>query len=470
MSFTSDVVIGLEIHVELNTKTKLFCSCSSSGSEEPNTRTCEICLGMPGAKPKLNKKAVEYAAKLAIALNSKLSKQVLFSRKSYFYPDLAKNFQITQYEMPIGEGGYLEVDDKKIHLKRLHLEEDPAALVHPGGIGNSSYVLVDYNRSGNPLCEIVTEPQMTTPADVRDFMKTLITTLLYLKVFNPKKNTIKADANVSIKESGYVRAEIKNITGFKDIERALSYEIERQRQEVSENKKLVQETRAFDSEKGTTFLLRAKETEEDYGYIFEPDIVPVELTKDWKDKLKSEIPELPTEKAKRYVSEYKLSAEDAKVITSEYQLAEIFEKAIKKVSSDISAKWTRRELVRVMNFNKIELTDMDMNHDEFIHLLSMLENKKITEKVAQKVLEKLAVEDIKVSEYIKEHGLAGVSDTTHIEKFCSEAILENPKAAEDFRSGKEAALNFLFGSVMRKAGGKADPAEVKEILKIQLSD
>ena len=261
-------MIGLEVHVELNTKTKLFCSCPTKGNEEPNSRTCEVCLGHPGSKPVLNKKAVEFALKLCLALNCKINPELIFSRKSYFYPDMAKNYQITQYDIPLGKKGKLNLSSgKEIGITRVHMEEDPASLVHPGGMQQSSYVLVDYNRSGNPLVEIVTEPELSNAADARDFMKNLITILTYLEIFDENNNIIKADANISIKESGFVKAEVKNITGFKEIERALNYEIERQKKEVKEGKKLHQETRAWDSEKGLSFSLRKKETEEDYGYI-----------------------------------------------------------------------------------------------------------------------------------------------------------------------------------------------------------
>jgi aspartyl-tRNA(Asn)/glutamyl-tRNA(Gln) amidotransferase subunit B len=344
MNFTEPVVIGLEIHVELDTKTKLFCSCSTQGNDLPNTRTCEICLGMPGSKPVVNKKAVEYGIKIALGLNCKLAHSLIFSRKSYFYPDMAKNYQITQYEIPLGSNGCLEINKKKIEITRAHLEEDPASLIHPGGVDNSKYCLVDYNRSGNPLCEIVTEPQIYSPEEARDFMKSLVTVLRYLKVFDPSKNIIKADANISIKESGYIREEIKNISGFKEIERALSYELLRQKQTVLEGQKLKQETRAWDSQKGITYLLRSKETEEDYGYITDPDLVPIEISEKWLKKLKSQIPEMPIQKAKRYIREYKLSEEDAFVITNDYNLTEIFEVAVKKSLSNISSKMDTKRI------------------------------------------------------------------------------------------------------------------------------
>ncbi len=460
IKFKEDIVIGLEIHVELDTKTKLFCSCPTQGKESPNTRTCEICLGHPGSKPKVNKKAIEYAIKLAKALNCKLSKQIIFSRKNYFYPDMSKNYQITQYEQPLGEKGHIEIENKKIGITRVHIEEDPAALVHPGGLGKAKYVLVDYNRSGNPLCEIVTEPEINSPEEARSFMKSLITILQYLSVFDPDKNIIKADANVSIKKSGYKRAEIKNISGFKEIQRALEYEILRQKQAVEENIKLYQETRAWDAENGITTLLRKKETEDDYGYIFDPDLVPIDT-----DNFKVKVPELPSDKLKTYVTKYKISKEDAFVLTNEFKLTEIFEKAIKKIDPKLAAKWIRRELPRVLNYNKIDVSDMNIDVDEFVNLLGLLEKKKITERTAQKILDILALKKIKVREYIEDQRLEAVSDKGTIEKLCKEAIKENPKAVSDYKSGNENSINFLLGQVMKKSKGKADPREVKKILK-----
>ncbi|MBI2652073.1 Asp-tRNA(Asn)/Glu-tRNA(Gln) amidotransferase subunit GatB [Candidatus Woesearchaeota archaeon] len=295
--FTSNIVIGLEIHIELDTKTKLFCSCPTKGSEEPNTRTCETCLGMPGSKPVLNKKSVEFALKLCLALNCEISPELIFSRKSYFYPDMSKNYQISQYEMPLGRNGKLRLrNGKEIGITRVHIEEDPASLIHPVGLKESQYVLVDYNRSGNPLVEIVTEPDLTSPEEAREFMKQLITVLNYLEIFDINEGIIKADANVSIKESDYTRIEIKNITGFKEIERALVYEVNRQKEEIKHHKKIEHETRAWDSEKGITFSLRKKETEEDYGYIIDTDLTVVEITDKLISDVKKNMPELAHDK------------------------------------------------------------------------------------------------------------------------------------------------------------------------------
>ena len=460
------VIVGLEVHVEVNTDTKLFCGCATKGSEEPNTRTCEVCLGHPGSKPVLNNKAVEFALKLCLALNCRISKELIFSRKSYFYPDMAKNYQISQYEIPLGSKGSLKLrSGKEIGITRVHMEEDPAALIHPSGMQESAYVLVDYNRSGNPLLEIVTEPELESAGEARDFMKQLITILSYLGIFNINHNIIKADANVSVKESDFVKQEVKNITGFKEIELALQYEILRQKAEISADKKLEQETRAWDSEKGITFLLRKKETEEDYGYILDSDLVKTEITSKLLDKIKKEMPELAHDKIKKFVSKHKIKQEDAEIISAEKELAEMFEKVSEEIDPVLAAKWLRRELVRVLNYNKKTIQEIEMDEKHMIQLLKLVESKEITDNVASKILEKLIEKPFDVDEYVKKKGLEAVSDTGELEKYCKEAIKESSRAVEDYKKGEKKALNFIVGQVMRKTKGKASPKEVNEIIR-----
>lgn len=465
--FKSDVVIGLEVHSELKTDSKLFCACPRIGSDLPNSRTCPTCLGHPGSKPVVNKKAIEYALKLALATNSKIAQEVIFSRKSYFYVDLSKNYQISQYEVPLATEGKLKLEKgKEIGLIRIHMEEDPAALVHPAGIKESKFVLVDYNRSGDPLVEVVTKPDLTSPEEARDFMKQLITILEYLEIFDVDNCIIKADANISIKESNYTKAEIKNITGFKEIERALKYEVIRQKKEVNEGKKLKQETRAWDSEKGITFSLRTKETAEDYGYIIDPDLVKIEITKEWVDKIKKEMPELAHEKLKKFTEEHGITEEMAKVISKDKQLAEMFEAVSIAINPELAAKWIRRELTRVLNYHKKKLSETEIKDIHMIDLLKLIEEKRITENVAQRIIEKLVENPFDVNEYIKKEGLEAVSDIKELEKICKEAIKESPKAIEDYKKGNKKALNFVVGIVMKKTKGKASPKEVNEILKL----
>jgi|TARA_B100001971_G_C18259042_1_gene584911 aspartyl-tRNA(Asn)/glutamyl-tRNA(Gln) amidotransferase subunit B len=464
MKFKSEIVIGLEVHIQLDSDTKLFCSCPTKGSEEPNTRVCVTCLGMPGSKPVLNKKAIEYALRLALGTDSKITKELIFSRKSYFYPDMSKNYQISQYEIPLATRGKLKLKSgKEVNLVRIHLEEDPASLVHPGSMQQSPYVLVDYNRSGNPLLEIVTEPELTSPEEARDFMKQLITVLQYLEIFDIDNGIIKADANISIKESGYIRSEVKNVTGFKEIERALRYEVERQKQEVK-TKKLKMETRAWDSDRGVTFSLRSKETEEDYGYIIDSDLVRIELAEEIVSKIKKEMPELAADKIGKFVDKHKIKKEDAEIISQERELAELFERVAVEIDPILAAKWLRRELMRVLNYNKKTLKDIKLDEKNLITLLKLIETKKITEKTGQRLMEKLIEKPFDVNDYVKKEGLGLVSDKKEIEKFCKEAIKENPKAVEDYKSGEEKALNFVVGQVMGKSRGKAKPDIVKEII------
>jgi aspartyl-tRNA(Asn)/glutamyl-tRNA(Gln) amidotransferase subunit B len=466
VNFTTDVVIGLEIHVELNTNSKMFCGCARSGDNTPNSRTCPVCLGHPGSKPVLNKKAVEYGIKLALATNSKIAKQLVFSRKSYFYPDMAKNYQISQYELPLAQKGEIKLPNGKIiKLTRIHLEEDPASLTHPGGMQSSPFVLVDYNRSGDPLAEVVTEPDMTSPQEARDFMRQLITILEYLEIFDINNCIIKADANISIKESGYIRSEIKNVTGFKDIERALTYELQRQKKEVAEGKKLTLQTRSWDSETGTTHLLRTKETEADYGYIIDPDLVPIDLTKEWIDEINKTIPELAEAKLEKFTKEHGLTEEMAKILSKDKKLALMFEEVAIAVNPDLAAKWIRRELPRVLNYNKKTLEDTKIEAIHLIDLLKLIESKTITEKTGQRIIEKLVEKVFDVKQYVEKEGLAAVSDSGEIEIFCKEAIKENQKAVEDIKAGNDKSINFLVGQVMRKSKGKAVPGEVQKILK-----
>lgn len=465
--FTSDVVIGLEIHVQLDTNTKLFCGCATKpadlDSDAPNTRTCEVCLGLPGGKPVLNKRVVDFALKLCLALGCKIDSQLIFSRKSYFYPDLAKNYQISQFERPLGLGGEVVLSSgKKVGITRVHIEEDPASLVHTEKGAN---VLADYNRSGIPLCEIVTEPDMTDPEEAREFMKRLRAIIDYIGIFDDQTGVIKADANISIKESGYVRSEIKNVTGFKEIERALFYEVDRQKKAVEDEEPLIPDTRQWNAERGTTTRMRTKETEMDYGYILDPNLCVTNITKKWIKQEQDSIPELPDAKEKRFVKELGIEAGDAAVIAQEKRLAELFEKTAEKVDPVLASRWLRRELTRVMNYNKIGFDNLKIDHSHLIELLSMVEKKEISDPTAKKIMEELMADAFSPCEYVKKHGLEVVSDSGEIEKWCKEAIAANQKAVDEFKAGNEKSFNFLVGQVMRASKGKASPQEVSKILR-----
>ena len=463
--FITDVIIGLEVHCELDTQTKLFCSCAREGSEEPNTRTCETCLGHPGNKPVLNEKAVEFAVKLCLATNSEISPILVFSRKSYFYPDMSKNYQITQYELPLGRNGKIKLSNgKEIRLIRIHMEEDPASLVHPAGMRESGYVLVDYNRSGNPLVEIVTEPDLASADEARDFMKKIVSILTYLEIFDVNKCIIKADANISVKESGYTRVEIKNITGFKEIERALEYEINRQKKEISEGDKIHQETRAWDSEKGITHSLRKKEAEEDYGYIIDPDLVVTDISDEYIDKIKESLPELAEQKISKFLEKHGIKKEDAEILAAEKELAELYERVAEEINPELAAKWLRRELMRVVNYANKTLKEIKVDEKNLIALLELIEKKKITDKVGQKLMEMLIEKPFDVKEYVKKEKLEALADISELEEICKQTIQESPKAVEDYKAGKLEALNFIVGRVMQKTRRKADPNVVRKLI------
>jgi len=461
------IKIGLECHVPLNrVNTKLFCGCSlSSEDSEPNTHTCVTCLGHPGSKPVLNKEAVNHALKLALSLNFKINNEIFFSRKNYFYPDMNKNFQITQYEIPLGIDGALQLENKKIRLRRIHLEEDPGSLIHPEGMQKSSYVLVDYNRAGMPLCEIVTEADIESPEEAREFLKKLISIIGYLGIYDQNRNPIKVDANISIKEKGYTKVEIKNISGFKEVETALNYEVERQKN----SKKVEQETRAWDSNKGVTFSLRLKEEDIDYGYIFESDLVKTEFTKDFITKIKKDIPELAHEKINRYIKEFNIDKKDAEVLSQEYRLAVLFEKVAEEINPILAARWLRRELLRVLNYNKKNLDELEIDEKHLIDLLSLIEKKQITETNAQKILEKLIQKPFDVKEYVKKEGLRVIAKEDELGIICDKVIKENQKAIEDYKKGEEKALNFVVGQVMRLTKGQAKPDVVRKIILEKIS-
>ncbi len=447
--------IGIEVHIQLNTKSKIFCSCANEVTLEPNTTTCEICLGMPGSKPAFNREALIKAIKVALALNCKIQKEFFFSRKSYFYPDLPKNFQISQYEIPLAVDG----SSDGIRIRRVHLEEDPSKLVHSG-----AYVLIDYNRSGVPLIEVVTEPDFKNPRDVRTFLEKLTTILEYLDVYyRASEAAMRVDANISLDD---VRVEIKNIFGIRDIERALNYEIIRQGGLIKRNEKIARETRGWDSQTGTTKFLRGKEQEEDYGYIFEPDLVKIELRDIEIKNIKKELPELPDEKKERFCKEYKILDGDAKVVVSSNILAEMYEKVARKIDPKLAAQWLRRELLRVLNYNRMDVYELkDFNVNYFIELLELLQNKTITPRMAQQILNELVIKPFSPKEFIKKGRVSVIKNEKELRALCEQVMKENKKAVEDYKNGEQKALHFLIGQVIRKTKGAAKADAVGEIFK-----
>lgn len=443
--------VGLEIHATLNTKSKIFCSCSTS-EEKPNTNICQICLGCPGSKPVLNKEVLKQGILLARALNFKVANQIVFSRKSYFYPDLSKNYQITQFEEPLGLNGSIKISDKIIRLKRIHLEEDPAQIIR------TDKTLIDYNRSGMPLAEIVTEPDIETANQAREFMKKLSRTLLYLGI----TDNVKADVNISIKESGFKRVEVKNVTGFKEIERCILYEAKRQKKDYGEGSLIENATYGWDAAKSKTYLMRKKESEADYGYIYDPDLVPIKTP---KELLQEKLPEFSDSKIARY-TKLGVTKEDADIITMDPNIAKLFEEI--KLDTVFVSKWFRGEILRVLNYNKLTLNESKFNNKNISELLELVYNKKINDTTAKKILEKLVVEDFDVNDYVKKNNLLQLSDDSSILDSIKKVIDENKEAVNDYLAGEEKSFNFLFGKVMRETKGKANPVIVKKYLIAEL--
>jgi len=459
------VTIGLETHVQLDTETKLFCGCSADLGDEPNTHTCEICLGMPGSKPRTNKRVIEYAARAAMALNCPINDEIRFSRKTYFYPDMAKNFQITQYEIPIGGRGQVRTrlrgQEKAVGIKRVHIEEDPARLLHKGGdIASSDYTLIDYNRAGMPLIEVVTEPDFSSPEEARAFLQKLTQILEYLGVYDPSSDlSIKSDANISIE--GGSRVEVKNITGTAGIEKALSYEISRQKQLRKRGREVEQETRSYDANQEITEKLREKETEEDYGYIFDPDLTRQKIDTDFRENMREQIPELPHEKFERFKEEYGISEKQIESMITEPSLADDFEQLADGHDSDLVASWMTGELKKTLNYNELTYTESGLELEWLEYVIELLEQGKISDRNAEMLLREIVGEPRDPAEVVEEQDLLKAEDS-EVDDIVAEVLEENDDAVEDYHSGEDGALNFLVGQVMQESRGKADPKTARE--------
>ncbi|BCS90567.1 MAG: glutamyl-tRNA amidotransferase [Candidatus Micrarchaeota archaeon] len=457
--------IGLEIHVRLNTKTKLFCSDHNNiKNAKPNSNTCPVCMGFPGSKPVLNKEAVRYGVMIALALNCSISSKIFFSRKTYFYPDMSKNYQITQYEIPIGREGYLEISNgKRIRIRRVHIEEDPAKILYPtNDLNTSEYLLVDYNRSGMPLSEIVTEPDFSDKEEVREFMDKLISILEHLGVFDAQADAaLRADVNVSI-ENGE-RVEVKNVSGLENIERAITYEIIRQRSAYRLNGRVERETRHFSEVSGTTTKLRAKEFEEDYGYIFDPDLPIVKLSDELIEKIKSELPELPDKRIERFIRSYKIEKSFASILVNkDKQLADFFEESLKYYNNPESlAKWITTFLLKSLNWHKLRINQTHVKPEVFALLIRSVDENKISDAYAKDLI-KIYVDTGKdITDMIKSYNAINKED---IEKIARRYIESNMKAVSEYKKGNIRAIDFIIGSILKETKKRADPKLVKEIV------
>ncbi|RJX44151.1 Asp-tRNA(Asn)/Glu-tRNA(Gln) amidotransferase GatCAB subunit B [Halonotius aquaticus] len=482
------VVIGLEVHVQLETATKIFCGCSTAADddEEPNSRTCPVCLGLPGALPVLNEGAVEAAVKIGKALSADIPERTTFHRKNYYYPDLPKNFQLTQYDAPICQEGELEIsvegDRREIGITRAHLEEDPGSLQHKGGsIDTAEATLINYNRAGTPLVEIVTEPDFRSPAETRAFLAKLEEVLEYLGVFDATRDgSLRVDANISLVDADEVdeegaiddsvledanRTEVKNISSHKAAEKALAYEVSRQKNAVKRGRALKTETRHWDESRGITVSMRSKESEADYRYFREADLPPLEVA-DWKDKI--DIPELPDARRERFVADYGLDSEAASKLTSTKEVADFFEAVAEQFDPNVAATWVADNLLGELNYRDMLITDIEGRLDEFSRLIELVENDELTVKNAEEVVLRSMLDDGDDPETIIDREGLGKADDDAIADFVVEAIDENPDAVDDYHSGEDGALNFLVGQVMQKSGGSADPGSVNQLLREEL--
>ncbi|RJP30226.1 MAG: Asp-tRNA(Asn)/Glu-tRNA(Gln) amidotransferase subunit GatB [Actinobacteria bacterium] len=477
-----EVVIGLEIHAELKTLSKMFCSCDASFGGEPNSRTCPVCLGLPGVLPVLNRKAVELATRLALALHCDIAPYSIFHRKNYFYPDMPKNFQISQYDLPLGIGGYLDLEMEegrvRVGITRVHLEEDTGKTVHAsesGRIHDSEYSLEDFNRAGVPLLEIVTEPDIRTPIQARMFMQELKSIMEHLEVSDCKmeEGSLRCDANVSLRPQGSpqlgVKAEVKNMNSFRALYRALDYEIMRQGDLLASGGEVVQETRHWDADSGVTTPLRTKEYAYDYRYFPEPDLVPLQLDLSFIDGVRAGLPELPSQRRSRLQEDLGLPEHDAGLLTSSKALADFFEAAVDAGAEPKAASnWMMGELSAHLNAHNIEISEVPITPAQLAAMIALIDKGVISGKIAKSVFEAMLASGNDAETIVKEKGITQISDEEELVRHIEEAIRENPASVEDYRKGKEKALGFLVGQVMRKTKGRANPQLVNELLRRSL--
>lgn len=472
-----ETVIGLEVHVELHTNSKIFCGCSTAFGAPPNTHTCPVCLGHPGVLPVLNKQAVEYALKAAMALNCQIADVSKFDRKNYFYPDSPKAYQISQYDQPIGENGWIDIEvngeTKRIGITRLHLEEDAGKLTHVDG-GFAS--LVDFNRVGTPLVEIVSEPDIRTPEEAKAYLEKLRAIMLYCDVSDVKmeEGSLRCDANISLRPYGQekfgTRAELKNMNSFRSVQRGLEYEQIRQAEILDSGGEVVQETRRYDDAVGKSFSMRGKEEAHDYRYFPDPDLVRLHISGEWKEQVRASIPELPDARKARYQAEYGLSSYDADVITASKKLADLFEESLSYTKdAKAVANWVMGDLLGYLNQNGLELSDVKLTGQGLGEMIGLLEKGTINGKIAKTVFKSMLENGKLPGQIVEEQGLVQISDEGAILAIVDAVIERNPQSVEDYRAGKEKAIGFLVGQIMKETKGKANPALVNKMLLERLS-
>lgn len=471
-----ETVIGLEVHIELATKTKIFCGCSTEFGGAPNTHTCPVCTGMPGALPVLNRQVVEYAMAIGLATNCRITQVCKFDRKNYFYPDNPQNYQISQLYLPIARDGYVEIETgagkKKVRIHEMHMEEDAGKLVHDEWDDTS---LVDYNRSGVPLVEIVSEPDMRSADEVIAYLEKLRMIVQYLGASDCKlqEGSMRADVNLSVREAGSgkfgTRTEMKNLNSFKAIAHAIEGEWERQIELLEAGKEVVQETRRWDDNKEHSYAMRSKEDAQDYRYFPEPDLVPIVISDEWIAEVKARQPELRSEKLERYKREFDIPQYDAEIITESKRMADIFEETAALCGKPKkAANWLMVETMRLMKEHDMEAEDLTFSPVNLAKLIDLADAGTINSSVAKKVFEKVFTDDVDPEAYVKEQGLGMVNDESALRDVIEKVLADNPKAVEDYRGGKEKAMGALVGQTMRAMKGKANPGMVNEMLKKML--
>jgi aspartyl-tRNA(Asn)/glutamyl-tRNA(Gln) amidotransferase subunit B len=473
-----ETVIGLEVHLHLNTRTKAFCACSTEFGNKPNSQTCPVCLGFPGSLPVYNKTALDYAIKVALALDCQVQEYTKFDRKNYYYPDLPKNYQISQYDLPLSLRGFLDIEIegkvKRIGITRVHMEEDAGKLIHKDNIS-----LMDFNRAGVPLLEIVSEPDISSPAEAYEYLMSLKSTLEYLEVSDcdMEKGSLRCDANISLRLNGEkklgVKIELKNMNSFKAVKEALAFEAERQARVLDDGEVLVQETRLWDEKEKATVAMRTKEGAQDYRYFPEPDLPPFTITSEKIEQVRKALPETAKEKRLRFSRDYGLVDYDAKILTASKRDALYSEEAMKSYRGDNKkpvANWLIGPMLSEANARGLTISGLNISAQGLCELIGFVQRQEISNLVAKSVLTEMIDSGKPAAKIIKEKNLAQVSDTGKLEEVVEEVINSNPKSVSDFRSGKDNALMFLVGQAMRKSQGKANPKVLQDLFKRRLSD
>ncbi len=476
-----EVVIGLEIHAQLLTDSKIFCGCSTRFGAEQNTQVCPVCTGMPGVLPVLNRKAVEYAIRMALATDCRINlNNSRFARKNYFYPDLPKGYQISQYELPLAHDGEIRFNidgmEKRVGITRIHLEEDAGKLLHGETPESSPYSFVDLNRAGVPLIEIVTEPDIRSSDEAVATLKTLRNILLYLEICdcNMEEGSLRCDANVSIRRKGDeqlgTKTEVKNMNSFRFLKNALDYEIERQIEIIEDGGEVIQETRLWDSQRGVTISMRGKEEAHDYRYFPEPDLLPIPVDKAWLEEIRQSLPELPREKCKRFVKEYAIPQYDADVLTSSRSIADFFEACVRLYNKPkVVSNWIMSELLRELKKDGRDIRETSITPENLTEILRLIDDGTISGKIAKIIFEEVYRTGRSPKTIVKEKGLVQITDRDEIRAIVEEVLEANPKEAETLKNGKQGLIGFFVGQVMRRTSGKANPQLVNQLIREILS-